>query len=156
MTELALVYISFKFQGGGWVHSVSFSADGNKLAWVSHDSSVSVANATNEMVVHKLTTKFLPFLSCIWISPNTILAAGHGCEPLLFHHDEIGGEITFVNKLDQSKAAETTTKFSARELFASRDTKGIFQNLNLPKAIWIKTQHTKLFNQNENGNICHI
>ena len=83
-----------------------------------------MANAANDMVVHKLTTKFLPFLSCIWISPNTILAAGHGCEPLLFHHDEVRGEITFVNKLDQSKAAETTTKFSARELFASRDTKG--------------------------------
>lgn len=25
--------------GGGWVHSVSFSASGNRLAWVSHDSS---------------------------------------------------------------------------------------------------------------------
>ena len=83
-----------------------------------------MANAANEMVVHKLTTKFLPFLSCIWISPNTILAAGHGCEPLLFHHDEEKGEVTYVNKLEQSKAAETTTKFSARELFASRDTKG--------------------------------
>ena len=28
--------------GGGWIHSVSFSVDGSKLAWVGHDSSISV------------------------------------------------------------------------------------------------------------------
>jgi uncharacterized protein YidB (DUF937 family) len=30
---------------GGWVHSVSFSGDGGKVAWVAHDSSISVADA---------------------------------------------------------------------------------------------------------------
>lgn len=34
----------FSNGGGGWVHSVSFSPSGNKLAWVGHDSSVSVVN----------------------------------------------------------------------------------------------------------------
>ena len=29
--------------GGGWVHSVSFSPDGSKVAWVAHDSSIAVA-----------------------------------------------------------------------------------------------------------------
>ena len=29
--------------GGGWVHSVCFSHSGNRLAWTSHDSTVSVA-----------------------------------------------------------------------------------------------------------------
>lgn len=29
--------------GGGWVHSVCFSQSGNRLAWTSHDSTVSVA-----------------------------------------------------------------------------------------------------------------
>jgi len=33
---------------GGWVHCVSFSPSGNKLAWVGHDSSISVINQTNE------------------------------------------------------------------------------------------------------------
>ncbi len=33
--------------GGGWVHGVSFSPSGNKLAWVAHDSSVSVVNKTD-------------------------------------------------------------------------------------------------------------
>ncbi|KAG8145705.1 hypothetical protein E2320_012206, partial [Naja naja] len=35
---------------GGWVHSVSFSASGNRLAWVSHDSTVSVADASKNMI----------------------------------------------------------------------------------------------------------
>ena len=34
--------------GGGWVHAVSFSGDGSKLAWVGHDSSISVADATKD------------------------------------------------------------------------------------------------------------
>lgn len=32
--------------GGGWVHSVAFSASGNRLAWVSHDSTVTVVDSS--------------------------------------------------------------------------------------------------------------
>lgn len=31
---------------GGWVHSVCFSASGNRLAWVSHDSTATVVDPT--------------------------------------------------------------------------------------------------------------
>ena len=31
--------------GGGWVHDVRFSADGVMVAWVAHDSSISIASA---------------------------------------------------------------------------------------------------------------
>ena len=34
---------------GGWVHDVSFSHDGEYLAWVGHDASVSVACAQADM-----------------------------------------------------------------------------------------------------------
>jgi actin related protein 2/3 complex subunit 1A/1B len=112
------------FQGGGWVHSVSFSADGNKLAWVGHDSSISVADATRDMATHKLNTTHLPLLSCIWISPNSIVAAGHGCTPMLFTVDG-SGQISFVSKLEEDKKAETNAKFSAKALFQTRDKMGI-------------------------------
>ena len=53
---------SNSLHGGGWVHSVSFSADGNRLAWVGHDSSLSVADATRGMAIYKLKTAYLPLL----------------------------------------------------------------------------------------------
>merc|ERR1719420_1513306 len=67
--------------GGGWIHSVSFSSDGNRLAWVAHDASISVADATKgdapNFEVYRLATNELPFLSCIWLSLNTLVTAGH-------------------------------------------------------------------------------
>ena len=47
--------------GGGWVHGVSFSADGGRLAWVSHDSSISVADAKNGMAVQRSSNFFIFF-----------------------------------------------------------------------------------------------
>jgi len=119
-----LAEFSNSVHGGGWVHSVSFSADGNKLAWVGHDSSISVADATRDMATHKLKTQFLPLLSCIWISPNTIIAGGHGCVPLLFNLDG-AGQISFVNKLEEDKETESTSTFSAKKLFQTRDKMGV-------------------------------
>merc|ERR1711944_288519 len=95
---------SNSIHGGGWIHAVSFSADGNKLAWVGHDSSISVADATRDMATHKLKTQFLPLLSCIWISPNSIVAGGHSCTPMLFKVD--GDEIVFVDKLEDDTKAQ--------------------------------------------------
>ena len=140
-------FFSVKFQGGGWIHAVSFSADGNKLAWVGHDSSISVADATRDMATHKLKTQFLPLLSCIWISPSryynnnnpnknfvksknnfffksSIVAGGHGCTPMLFNVNG-NGEISFVSKLEEDKKTETNSKFSAKALFQTRDKMGV-------------------------------
>ena len=45
----AAVLVLLCICAGGWVHDVSFSHDGELLAWVGHDSSVSVANAQADM-----------------------------------------------------------------------------------------------------------
>ena len=59
------------------MHSVAFSGDGNRVCWVGHDSSVAVADAGQQppAVVSKLRTEFLPFLSCVWVGPNSLVAA---------------------------------------------------------------------------------
>ena len=58
--------------GGGWIHSVSFSGDGNRLAWVAHDSSISVADATKgaspSFEVYRLQILFIK-PSCSSIGP---------------------------------------------------------------------------------------
>ena len=59
---------------GGWVHSVSFSADGNRVCWVGHDSSLTVADAGKEMSKTQLKTEHLPFTAVSWVSLNSIVA----------------------------------------------------------------------------------
>ena len=64
---------TFKFQNtmaefsnslhcGGWVHSVSFSGDGNRLASVGHDSSVSIADTTRGMAIYKVSNLRLNYM----------------------------------------------------------------------------------------------
>lgn len=100
------------------MHSVSFSADGNKVAWVGHDSSINVADATQGKAVIKLKTEYLPFLGCSWISNNSIVVAGHSCIPLLYYHE--GGDIKFVSKLDNTQRKESGG-LSAMKKFQSLD-----------------------------------
>lgn len=93
--------------GGGWVHNVSFSSDGNKIIWVGHDSAINCVDVNTGLNVVKLKTEHLPFLSCIWISPMSFVVAGHSCVPLIYSFD--GQTITFNGKLDESKKKEAGT-----------------------------------------------
>ncbi|KFM75336.1 hypothetical protein X975_02019, partial [Stegodyphus mimosarum] len=47
--KMPLGNVMAEFPNSGWVHCVSFSADGTKLAWVSHDSTISVCDAEKNM-----------------------------------------------------------------------------------------------------------
>lgn len=113
-------------QGGGWVHSVTFNGDGSKVAWVGHDSSVSVADASNGMRVAKLRTSMLPFLSVVWVSPGTLVAAGHNYLPISFN---IGpdGELKQGVKLQQDEGEKKSTlgpMSNAMKMFQNMDVKG--------------------------------
>ena len=87
---------------GGWVHGVSFSASRSLLAWVSHNSTVSIADASKSMQVSTLKTEFLPLLIVSFDSENSVVAAGHDCCPMLFNYNDRGC-LTFVSKLDIPK-----------------------------------------------------
>lgn len=108
--------------GGGWVHSVSFSADGNRIAWVGHDSSINVADASQGKAVYKLKTEYLPFLGCIWITNNSLVAGGHSCVPMLYHYND--AKIKFLAKLDNSQKKETEG-ISAMKKFQRLDKQAI-------------------------------
>lgn len=96
---------------GAWVHGVAFSPNGSKLAWVSHDSSVSVVDSNQGVTVVTLKTRYLPFLSCVWVSENSFVAAGHDCCPMLFNHTSpstSGGNcvLKFIGRLDGRQKRE--------------------------------------------------
>ncbi|XP_022235777.1 actin-related protein 2/3 complex subunit 1A-like, partial [Limulus polyphemus] len=92
--------------GGGWIHCVSFSTDGNKLAWVSHNSTISVVDAEADMKLVTLRTQYLPFITCLWSSVDTIVAAGYDCSPMVFQYNK-QGQLSFVDKLGKSQKKET-------------------------------------------------
>uniref|UniRef100_A0A3B3CNX2 Actin related protein 2/3 complex, subunit 1B n=1 Tax=Oryzias melastigma TaxID=30732 RepID=A0A3B3CNX2_ORYME len=120
--------------GGGWVHCVCFSHSGNRLAWVSHDSTVSVAEGGKTGTVNSLSSEALPLLCVTFITENSIVAAGHDCYPVLFVYDGAKGSLTFGGKLDVPKQA-AQKGISARERFQNLDrraseTQGTDKDLN--------------------------
>ncbi|XP_013111975.1 actin-related protein 2/3 complex subunit 1A-B [Stomoxys calcitrans] len=104
--------------GGGWINCVRFSSDGNKLCWVSHDSSISVADATNSNVIVRCKSEYLPFLTCEWISPTSIVVAGHSCVPLVYMWKS--DKLSLIRKLDRSQRKESGG-ISAMRIFQSLD-----------------------------------
>ncbi|XP_021110455.1 actin-related protein 2/3 complex subunit 1A isoform X1 [Heterocephalus glaber] len=113
---------------GGWVHGVSFSASGSRLAWVSHDSTVSVADASKSVQVSTLKTEFLPLLSVSFVSESSVVAAGHDCCPMLFNYDDHGC-LTFVSKLDIPKQS-IQRNMSAMERFRNMDKRATTEDRN--------------------------
>ena len=121
--------------GGGWVHAVSFSGDGSKLAWVGHDSSISVADATKDMMVMKLRTDLLPMLTLTWISNRTLVAAGHNCVPVTFNLDT-SGSLTFGARLEEDRKQESSGASTAMRMFKNQDRIGTSELQTL-----LKTTH---------------
>lgn len=130
----------FSNGGGGWVHSVSFSPSGTLVAWVGHDSSVSIVDSSkgNELVVIK--ESFLPFMSLSWVTENSLVAAGYDCNPMAFSFS--GGKITCQGKLDVPQEKESGT-MSAMNRFKNLDKKATDSDSS-PE---MKTQHQNTITQ---------
>ncbi len=65
----------------GWVHAVAFSPSGDDLAFVAHDSTVTVVYPSGPdqppRAVVSVSFQVLPFMSLIWTGENEIIAAGY-------------------------------------------------------------------------------
>ncbi|CAL8083516.1 unnamed protein product [Orchesella dallaii] len=107
---------------GGWVHDVSFSHDGTKLAWAGHDSTISVLDGESDKVT-VLRTTFLPFLTLLWIAPNTIVAAGHQLTPMMFQVSRTGECLLLqcIGKVKQTEQRKEHGGLSAMRKFQSLD-----------------------------------
>ncbi|KAF9808861.1 hypothetical protein IEO21_07726 [Rhodonia placenta] len=89
---------------GGWVHAVGFSPSGDALAFASHDSSISIVYPGGPAIYTiKLTS--LPLLTLTWTNENSLVAAGHDCQPLVFSGSDGGWELT--GSLDDPNSAKS-------------------------------------------------
>jgi len=111
----------FSSGGGGWVNDVSFTASGERLAWIGHDASINVVDAANEMKLTILKTSHLPFMACSWLGQSSIIVAGHDCVPIVFLYSD-DGQITFSAKLDKEGQVQAQ-KFTAMRHFQNLDTR---------------------------------
>lgn len=103
----------FSSLAGGWVHGVAFSPSGDALAFVSHDSALTVVYPSGPdqppQAVHNVRVPSLPFLSLVWISENAIVAAGHDYEPILFTGSATAGWTISKSLDDPSTRAHATS-----------------------------------------------
>lgn len=78
----------FTTPNAGWVHGVSFSPNGDALAFVGHDASLTVvypsAPEAPPHAVHVVRLPSLPYVSVLFTSETSLVAAGHDCQPILF------------------------------------------------------------------------
>lgn len=133
----------FSNGGGGWVHSVSFSPSGDKLAWIGHDSSVSVADAANGNRLSVIKGNFLPLIDVSWVTENSMVAGGFDCCPKLFTQDN-GGNLTFITDLDIPQEKEAG-KISAMNRFKNLDKKA--SSSGSETSTDVKTQHQNTITQ---------
>lgn len=64
---------------GGWIKAVAFSPSGVKLAWVTQDSAISLADANQDVEKHvKMPTAHLPYSTILWVTENSLVVAVMG------------------------------------------------------------------------------
>ncbi|RXK34770.1 hypothetical protein M231_07975 [Tremella mesenterica] len=99
----------FSSPNGGWVHDVAFSPSGDVLAFVGHDSSISIiypsGPGTPPTAHISIRLPSLPLLSLTFTSEAQIIAAGHDCQPLVFSGSSSGWTLT--HSLDDPSATGT-------------------------------------------------
>ncbi|XP_029455156.1 actin-related protein 2/3 complex subunit 1A-like [Rhinatrema bivittatum] len=113
-------------ESGGWVHGVCFSPNGQYLAWVSHSSTVTIADATKDKSVTQLKTEFLPFLSVLFVNENQLVAAGHNCCPYLFSYTN-ANSIQLLGRIGIQKQ-NARGNMSAMQHFRNLDKKATTDN----------------------------
>jgi len=136
-----------EFDCNGWVQGIAFSPSGNRLAFVSHDSTVSVAECHEgaEPTVSVTKMKLLPMMDCMFLDETKIVVAGYDCAPYLV---ALSGPETWkvVKCLDEKKApaaAKTASATqSAMKMFQDQASKGTTDASKLAGDVATKHQNT--------------
>ena len=112
----------YSSSSGGWVHSVGFSPSGDVLAFASksyfsrfvissylglsgHDSTISVVYPGGP-AVYTIRFASLPYVTLTWTSEDSLVAAGHDCQPVVFSGGPSGWQA--VGSLDDTSAPKTS------------------------------------------------
>ena len=103
----------FSAPSNGWVHGVAFSPSGDVLAFVGHDALLTIvypsAPDAPPHAVHTICLPSLPYVTLMFLTENSLVAAGHDCQPIVFEGDwQNGWKLTL--SLDTAGAAASKPK----------------------------------------------
>ncbi|OMH85073.1 Actin-related protein 2/3 complex subunit 1 [Zancudomyces culisetae] len=65
----------YESEYNGWIHSASFSPDGNQIAFVAHDSTLSIVDPVNNSI-YSIQSPTVPHYQLSWVSPDKIIVSG--------------------------------------------------------------------------------
>jgi len=106
----------------GWIHDLQYSPSGNRLAFVSHDSTLTVIEKPgSENNAITVNGDGLPYRSLLFVSENAIVAGGHDFTPVAFSAK--GSNWVLNGKIDLGET-KTASSMSAREKFQKEATVG--------------------------------
>ena len=92
---------------------MAFSPSGDVLAFVGHDASLTIvypsAPDAPPHAVHTICLPSLPYVTLMFLTENSLVAAGHDCQPIVFEGDwQNGWKLT--RSIDTAGAAATKPK----------------------------------------------
>lgn len=114
---------------GGWVHAVGFSPSGDTLAFASHDSSITIVYPGGP-TVYTIRLQSLPHVTLTWTAEDTLVAAGHDCQPVVYSGGPGGWSLagTLDDSATKTGAARVGTvgrlNTAAFNAFRNADTRG--------------------------------
>jgi len=89
--------------GTSWVHDIAFAPSGEKIAFVSHDSSLTIVESGGNKST--IRTRDLPYCCVKFLGENTIAAAGHDANVAIYE-GKAGCKWSFTNNLDAAEKKE--------------------------------------------------
>jgi len=135
----------------GWIQGIAFSPSGNRLCFVGHDSTVTIAEAPKEpggeITTCVIKLKLLPMCDCMFLDESKVVVAGFDCAPYLV---ALKGpnQWELVKSLDDKKASaaaappKATATRAAFTMFQDKATKGTTDSSALKTTVETKHQNT--------------
>lgn len=126
---------------GGWIHGIAFSPSGDSVAWTGHDSTLSVHSVVTG-TTSVVKTPYLPYLSCIFLNENQVVAAGHDCVPVLFERE--GSDNWYLSKILDQQVKKEFSGSTAFNMFKQMDSRAQSSNAGRTE---LNTQHQNTITQ---------
>lgn len=105
-----------EYTAKGWIHDVAFSPSGNRLAFVSHDSRITIVDRSSDTdKTENVYGTDLPFRSLVFTSENSIVAVGHDFTPVAFSFS--GGQWKLNGKVDVGEDTKKAAAGGVRSAF---------------------------------------